>query len=133
MVSAQFERGRVGFSAWGGARDDIDGVAERASGDLVHFIRSRAALDERLACGLILPLAAAAAGLQGGTRPIARFTAASAGEELLAVARAVDRFLDVEVAILTGAEAEAEVRIAPRDEGLLGALRAGRDSARPPG
>lgn len=125
LVTAAFERTRVGFGACAvvDGEEGAERLADDVSRQLVWFVESRAALDARGACGLILPLALGAAGLRGGERTLSRFTVSDVSRELVALAQIVGRFLDVEVAILARADEEAEIRIAPAEEGLLERLR----------
>lgn len=124
LVVAAFERGRAGFTALASGELDAPGAADAAAEGLSLFMRSRAAVDEHLADQLLVPAALAAAGLQGGARVVSRLAAPRASEHLLAAAGLVARFLDVEAAVLAGDDdAPVEIRIAPREEGLMAALR----------
>jgi RNA 3'-terminal phosphate cyclase (ATP) len=81
------------------------------------------ALDEYLADQIVLPLALASAGLQGGPTPIHRFTCTRVTAHLLATAAVVRRFLPVEVAVF-GREGEpGDVRVAPLGIGEVVRLR----------
>lgn len=123
LVTALFERSRVGFAAVAGPEAAPGESGERAAGACVEFIRSRGALDPRLAEGLVVPMALAAAGLAGQPRTLHRFSTSRLTDALLAQAEAVGRFLEVEVAMLEAGEGEAEVRVAHQGASLLGALR----------
>ena len=123
LVYGAFERGRAGFASLGGA-GDAERCADEAAEAFVGFMRTRGAVDEWLADQLLVPLALAAAGLQGPKRPVSRLAAPRATEHLVATASVIPRFLDVEVAVLAAPEGpEAEIRVAPREEGLVAALR----------
>ncbi len=128
LISAVFERSRAGFSRVC-LSEQVEQAADRAAQELVEFMSGRAALDGPTAQLLLVPLALAAAGLQGGARAQSRLTAPALTEELAAVAELVGAFLEVEVALLSGPEGEAEIRVAPRGEGLLETLRASRGAA----
>jgi len=124
MVLGTFERGRAGFFALGGAEADAPRLADEAVLSFVAFLRGRAAMDDVLAEQLLVPLSLAAAGLQGGARVVSRLTVAPVGEPLLLTARVIERFLEVEVALLpAGDGAQADVRVALREDGLVAALR----------
>ncbi|MGC4113885.1 MAG: RNA 3'-terminal phosphate cyclase [Myxococcales bacterium] len=124
LVYGAFERGRAGFAALGGCESDAERCADQAAEAFVGFMRTRGAVDEHLAEQVLVPLALAAAGLQGPGKPVSRLAAPRATETLVATASLIARFLDVEVAVLAAPEGpEAEIRIAPREEGLVAALR----------
>lgn len=123
LVYGVFERGRAGFSSLGACEAEAESCADAAAGAFVGFMRTRGAVDEHLVDQLLVPLALAAAGLQGPGKPVSRLAAPRASEAMVATASLVARFLDVEVALLAAPEGpEAEVRIAPREEGLMAAL-----------
>jgi RNA 3'-terminal phosphate cyclase (ATP) len=124
-VVGTFERGAAGFHAVGGAASDPEAIAEEAAAAFLDFMCGRGAVDQRLADQVLVPAAVGAAGLGGMPQAISRFTIPRVTESLVATAAAIERFLEVEVAILTGPGGEAEVRIAPRRESLIAALRAG--------
>lgn len=124
MVSGAFERGRAGFAALGAGEADAERAADQAAEAFVGFMRSRGAVDEALAERLLVPMAIAAAGLQGEAKPVSRLASPRATEALLATAAVIARFLDVEVAVLAAPEGpEADIRVAPREEGLVATLR----------
>lgn len=125
LVAAAFERGASGFHAVGGPSSEPEAIAEEAVGAFLDYMRGCGGLDERLAEGVLVPAAISAAGLGGAPAAISRFTAPRVTERLGAMAATIERFLEVEVAILTGASGEAEVRVAPRRDSLFAALRAG--------
>ncbi len=124
LVAGFFERGAAGFHSVGGASADPEGMADDAASSFLDFMRGRGAVDEHLADQLLVPTAIVAAGLSGSPPAISRFTTPRATEQLLSTAAVVERFLEVEVAILTGSDGEAELRVAPRGESLIAALRA---------
>jgi RNA 3'-terminal phosphate cyclase (ATP) len=126
LVAGAFERGAAGFHAVGEASADPERMADEAAAAFLDFMSGRGAVDEHLADQLLVPTAISAAGLSGWPPAISRFTTPRATEQLLSTAAVVERFLEVEVAILTGPDGEAELRVAPRGESLIAALRAGR-------
>jgi RNA 3'-terminal phosphate cyclase (ATP) len=115
-----------GVAAVGGAAEGPESIADAAAAAFLEFMRGRGAVDEHLADQILVPAALVAAGLGAGPPAISRLTTQRAGERLLAIARVVEQFLEVEVAILSGPDGEAELRIAPRADSLVAALRAGR-------
>ncbi|HEY3445634.1 MAG TPA: RNA 3'-terminal phosphate cyclase [Myxococcales bacterium] len=124
LVFGAFERGRAGFASLGAEEGDAEACAEEAVEAFVGFMRTRGAVDEHLADQLLVPLALAAAGLQGPGKPVSRLAAPRATEHVVATASLIARFLDVEVAVLAAPEGpEAEIRVAPSEEGLVAALR----------
>jgi RNA 3'-terminal phosphate cyclase (ATP) len=127
LVVGTFERGVAGFSALASTEADCRPAADRAAGAFAAFLRSRGGVDEGLAVQLLVPLALAAAGRQGDARPISRLAIPETSERLLATASTIEQFLEVEVAVLEAqGGAEVEIRIAPRAEGLVAALKGRR-------
>lgn len=125
LVVAGFERGAAGFHAVGSSQVEPEAIAEEAVQAFLDFMRGCGGVDPCLAEQILVPVAIAAAGLGGMAPAISRFSAPRVTEALAAAAAAIERFLEVEVAILTGPGGEAEVRVAPRRDSLFAALRAG--------
>jgi len=133
MVLAAFEHAQGAFGAWqGGPLLSHLSVGEEAAKAFVGFLESRSAVDPFLADQLLIPLAVAAAGLQGGVRVLSRLTTPRISRHLLVNRDVVSRFLDVEIELLTGPGEEAEVRVAPPGDGLVSTLRGSR-APQPPG
>jgi RNA 3'-terminal phosphate cyclase (ATP) len=77
---------------------------------------SGGAVDEHLADQLVLPLALAAAGLQGGAPTHGRFTTSQVTQHLLTHAEVIQKFLPVRVAVRGDLGQEGEIIVAPEPQ-----------------
>lgn len=112
-IQAVYEKLSVSFGALGEKGKPAEAVAREAVGHFRDHHQSGMALDEHLGDQILLPLALASAGIQGGPTPIHRFSTASISSHLTTNAQVIRRFLPVEIAIF-GREGEpGEVRVAP--------------------
>ncbi len=124
LVLGVFERGIAAFAAFGGSDAMAGALAEEASRGFTAFLRTRGAVEGRLAAELLVPLALAAAGHPVGPGVVSRLTASDVRPELLEAVGCAQRFLDVEAAVLADPRGpEAEIRVAPRKAGLVAALQ----------
>ena len=126
-IQAIYERLPVTFGALGSRGKPAEQVAAEAVAAFVEHHVSGMALDAHLADQLLLPLALASAGRQGGPTPIHRYSTERVTRHLLTNAATIRRFLDVDVAIF-GREGEpGEVRVVPAGIGeVLPMIRAER-------
>lgn len=124
LVVGSFEHARVGFSVLGEIGKPAERVGDEAASAFCDFMKRRGAVDRHLADQLLLPLALASAGLQGGERPVSWFSTECVTRHLVTQAKVIGQFLDdVEVVILANPGDEGDVRVAPRGESLMSALR----------
>lgn len=128
-IHAVYERLQVTFGAVGEPGKPSERVAAEAVDAFEAHHASGMALDGHLADQLLLPLALASAGLQGGPTPIHRFTTAAITRHLVTNAATIRRFLPVEIAVF-GREGEpGDVRVAPAGLGeVLPLIRAERQA-----
>ena len=126
-IHAIYERLQLTFSALGEPGKPSDRVAAEAVEAFATHHASGMALDGHLADQVLLPMAIASAGLQGGPTPIHRFTTAEITRHMVTDAATIRRFLPVEIAVF-GREGEpGDVRVAPEGIGeVLPLLRAER-------
>jgi len=115
LVTAQFDRTRSGNGVVGEPGQPPDRVAEAAVRDFDRFLRGGAAVNRFLGEQLLLPAALVASGRVAvpGLVPVTRYTVSAVTRHLITTAEVVRRFLDVEVAVVGGEEAEGEVRVQP--------------------
>jgi RNA 3'-terminal phosphate cyclase (ATP) len=123
VVYGAFDRGRAGFCRAGAVEADADRLATEAADAFVDFIRSRGAVDSRLAGLMVAPLAVAAAGLQGGVRSFSWLTSPAAPGDLESALEAARLFLGVEMTVVSADPSLSEIRVAPRLEELRAAYR----------
>ncbi len=128
-IHAVYERLKVTFGAVGEQGKPAEKVASEAVEAFESHHASGMALDAHLADQILLPLALASAGLQGGPTPIHRFTAAEITRHLTTNAATIRRFLSVDIAIF-GREGEpGDVRVVPEGIGeVLPLIRAERQA-----
>jgi RNA 3'-terminal phosphate cyclase (ATP) len=129
MVVGVFERTTAGFGCLGERGKPAEKIGDEAAMPFCDFMASAGAVDEHLADQLILPLALAASGRQGGDGTVSRYTTRNITEHLVTNADVVGRFLDVEIAIFGRVGREGEVRVAPRGKGVIETLRPGTSTA----
>jgi len=112
-VIARFEQGTATFYELAEGKDPL-AAADRASESFGNFMERGGAVDQHLGDQLLLPLAIAAAGLQGGTPTSGHYTTEAVTQHLLTHAEVVQRFLDVRVAIRGELGDVGEVVVAPK-------------------
>lgn len=112
-IQAIYEKISVSFGALGEKGQPAEVVAREAVARFKAHHESGMALDEHLGDQILLPLALASAGIQGGPTPIHRYSTASISHHLTTNAGVIRRFLPVDIAVF-GREGEpGEVRVAP--------------------
>ncbi|WP_373049094.1 RNA 3'-terminal phosphate cyclase [Vulgatibacter sp.] len=126
-IQAIYEKIAVTFGALAEPGKPAEQVAGEAVEDFEWHHASGMALDEHLADQILLPLALASAGKQGGPTPIHRVTVTEVNRHLLTNAAVIRRFLPVEIAVF-GREGEpGDIRVAPEGIGeVLPLLRSER-------
>jgi RNA 3'-terminal phosphate cyclase (ATP) len=111
MVHARFEHAHAGFSELAEEPEPL-AAADRAASAFARFMEQGCAIDAHLGDQLLLPLAIAAAGLQGGRPTTGRFTTVLTSH-LLTQAEVIRQFLDVRVAVRGDPGEEGEIVVAP--------------------
>lgn len=128
-IQATYEQLSLTFCRLGRRGLPAEEVAGQAVEDFLDHIISGMALEHHLADQVLLPLALASAGLQGGPTPIQRYTTSKVTEHLRTNAAVIGRFLDVDVSIFGRLGQPGEVRIMPAGIGeVLPMIRAERQS-----
>ncbi|MBS2027029.1 MAG: RNA 3'-phosphate cyclase [Deltaproteobacteria bacterium] len=112
-VVGKFEHGTSTFYELAEGKDPL-AAADRVAKNFGGFMERGGAVDRHLGDQLLLPLAIAAAGLQGGTPTSGHYTTEAVTQHLLTHADVVQRFLDVRVAIRGELGEVGEVVVAPK-------------------
>ncbi|MBK9517163.1 MAG: RNA 3'-phosphate cyclase [Anaeromyxobacter sp.] len=116
LVLASFERLRTGHGAVAPPDRPPEEAADLAVAAFRDHLTAGGALDPLLADQLLVPAALRAAGLvpaPAGPPPSTRFTVSQLTPHLLAAAAVLQRFLDVEVALVGRPGEPGEVRVQP--------------------
>lgn len=111
MVHARFEHAHAGFSELSEEPEPL-AAADRAASAFARYMEQGGAIDAHLGDQLLLPLAIAAAGLQGGTPTSGRYTTVLTSH-LLTQVEVLRAFLDVRIAVRGARDEEGEVVVAP--------------------
>ena len=128
-IQATYEKLPLTFCTLGRKGLPAEEVAGQAVEAFLDHIISGMAVEHHLADQLLLPLALASAGLQGGPTPIQRFTTTRVTQHLRTNAAVLRRFLDLEVSVFRRLAEAGEVRLMPAGIGeVLPMIHAERES-----
>jgi RNA 3'-terminal phosphate cyclase (ATP) len=112
LVLARFENALASFYEPSEGKAPLQ-AADRAAASFHGFMERGGAVDKHLGDQLLLPLAIAAAGLQGGTPTPGHYSTEEVTPHLLTHVDIVQRFLDVRVSVRGELGEEGEVVVAP--------------------